>query len=229
MKKLLLTLIVLSSTAYANNIPKAFDTRPILPMVQEMRTMDWTWATVAKLPTISKLEKDAVYPQYFSRSLTISEDNPNTTVTFYGTKQAPEVAVIEARTWGAGNTQETLFPRLDMLKGNIPLKSNCNFKNLDISEKVKDKEAGDYETGASLTFQQAYILPKNIASLANVGKRDLYVASLQSETYVITSVFQTQAYTMSIITPNKAKLGKFINDFGWQTNKQDKKVKCTIQ
>lgn len=227
MKKLWL-LAFLSSMAYAGNIQSTFDTRPILPAVQKMRTMDWTWQNVATFANASSLSKDENYKGYYSQHITINDENPNITIVFYGTKAKPEVAVIEARTWGA-NTQETLFPRLDMLKGNIPLKSNCNFKKIGTHEKVKDKEAGNYETGANLLFQQAYILPKNLNLMNASGTKDLYVSSSQVETFVITLVFQTQAYTLSIISPDKDKLGKFISTFGWNTNKQGKTIQCTVQ
>lgn len=78
-------------------------------------------------------------------------------------------------------------------------------------------------------FQQVYKLPKSMPSFNGDGKRDLFMASSQVETYVITSTFQTQAYTLSIITPDKTKLGKFINMHGWDTNKNGKKVTCTVQ
>ena len=89
--------------------------------------------------------------------------NPQTMITFYGSKERPEVAVIESRTWGAGNTQRSKFVRLDKLKVNIPLKSNCNFKDVSTSDRDDD-----VETGASVDFQQAYMMPKNIASLSLV-------------------------------------------------------------
>lgn len=228
MKKLLTLTLLLSATAYANNIPDNFNNRPVLPMVQKLRTFDWTWQNVAKLPNISARESDPNHAGRLMQTLTISDDNPNTTITFYGTKTAPDVAVIEARTWGAGNTQDTTFVKLDKLKGNTTLKSNCNFKDASINESVAN-EAGEYESGANLAFQQAYKLPKSLSSFGGAGKRDLFMSSSQVETYVITGTFQTQAYTLSIITPNKAKLGKLINMYGWDTNKNGKKVTCTVQ
>lgn len=36
MKKLLALMLLLSSTAYANNIPDSFDNRPALPTVQKI-------------------------------------------------------------------------------------------------------------------------------------------------------------------------------------------------
>ena len=148
--------------------------------------------------------------------------NPQTTITFYGSKERPEVAVIESRTWGAGNTQSSKFVRLDKLKGNIPLKSNCNFKDVSTSDRDDD-----VETGASVDFQQAYMMPKNIASLSP-AKNDLYLASSQIESYVVTSTFQTQGYTLSIVTPEKNKLGQFINKYGWDTNNKGKKITCNV-
>jgi hypothetical protein len=148
--------------------------------------------------------------------------NPQTTITFYGSKERPEVAVIESRTWGAGNTQRSKFVRLDKLKVNIPLKSNCNFKDVSTSDRDDD-----VETGASVDFQQAYMMPKNIASLSP-AKNDLYLASSQIESYVVTSTFQTQGYTLSIVTPEKNKLGQFINKYGWDTNNKGKKITCNV-
>ena len=85
---------------------------------------------------------------------TIREENPLTTITFYGTQQRPDVAVIESRTWGAGNTQNSQFVRLGKLKGNIPLTSNCNFKEISINDSVDDDGSGrGYETGATLDFE----------------------------------------------------------------------------
>lgn len=228
MKKLLALTLLLSATAYANNIPDNFNNRPVLPTVQKLRTFDWTWQNVAKLSNISTREADPDHAGRLMQTLTISEHNPNTTITFYGSKTAPDVAVIEARTWGAANTQDTAFLRLDKLKGNTTLKSNCNFKNISISESGND-DGFEYESGAELAFQQAYKLPKSISSFGGVGKRDLFMASSQVETYVITGSFQTQAYTLSIITPDKAKLGKLINMYGWDTNKNGNAVKCTVQ
>ena len=58
MKKLLALTLLLSATAYANNIPDNFNNRPVLPTVQKLRTFDWTWQNVAKLSNIS------TQPQY---------------------------------------------------------------------------------------------------------------------------------------------------------------------
>lgn len=223
-------LLILPIFANAGNIPKAFDSRPVFPTVEKMRNADWTWQNFVTLPNASKLTKDTQFKGKYSVIQTIREENPNTTITFYGTKERPEVAVIESRTWGAANTEKTLFVRLDMLKGNVPLKSNCNFKNISEVEADKDEDGHSYESGADLAFQQVYILPKSIAILSNqaAGKNDLYVASSQVETYVVTGSFQTQAYTLSIITPYKDKLGKYIKEFGWHTTKQGRKVNCSI-
>ncbi|WP_435931311.1 hypothetical protein ACSF86_07870 [Moraxella bovoculi] len=51
MKKLLALTLLLSSTAYANNIPDSFDNRLALPTVQKLCAFDWTWQNVAQLPT----------------------------------------------------------------------------------------------------------------------------------------------------------------------------------
>ena len=192
-----------------------------------MRNNTWTWKNFANLPNMGKLERDSENKNRYTMTQTIREDNPQTTITFYGSKESPEVAVIESRTWGAGNTQSSKFVRLDKLKGNTPLKSNCNFKNVSVSETSDDGEGRSYETGASVDFQQAYLMPKNIASLSP-AKNDLYLASSQIESYVVTSTFQTQAYTMSIVTPEKNKLGQFINKYGWDTNSKGKKITCNV-
>ena len=176
---------------------------------------------------MGKLERDSENKNRYTMTQTIREDNPQTTITFYGSKERPEVAVIESRTWGAGNTQSSKFVRLDKLKGNTPLKSNCNFKNVSVSETSDDGEGRSYETGASVDFQQAYMMPKNIASLSP-AKNDLYLASSQIESYVVTSTFQTQGYTTSIVTPDKNKLGQFINKYGWDTNSKGKKITCNV-
>ena len=192
-----------------------------------MRNNTWTWKNFANLPNMGKLERDSENKNRYIMTQTIREDNPQTTITFYGSKERPEVAVIESRTWGAGNTQSSKFVRLDKLKGNTPLKSNCNFKNVSVSETSDDGEGRSYETGASVDFQQAYMMPKNIASLSP-AKNDLYLASSQIESYVVTSTFQTQGYTTSIVTPDKNKLGQFINKYGWDTNSKGKKITCNV-
>ena len=194
----------------------------MIPTVEKMRNNTWAWKNFANLPNMSKLERDSESKNRYMMTQTIREDNPQTTITFYGSKERPEVAVIESRTWGAGNTQNSKFVRLDKLKGNITLKSNCNFKDISTS----DSNDG-VETGASVDFQQAYMMPKNIASLSP-AKNDLYLASSQIESYVVTSTFQTQAYTISIVTPEKNKLGQFINKYGWDTNNKGKKVTCNV-
>ncbi len=226
-KYLLASLFLVPSLSFASNFSEVFDTRPVIPTVEKMRNNTWTWKSFANLPNMGKLERDSENKNRYTMTQTIREDNPQTTITFYGSKERPEVAVIESRTWGAGNTQSSKFVRLDKLKGNTPLKSNCNFKNVSVSETSDDGEGRSYETGASVDFQQAYLMPKNIASLSP-AKNDLYLASSQIESYVVTSTFQTQAYTMSIVTPEKNKLGQFINKYGWDTNSKGKKITCNV-
>jgi hypothetical protein len=226
-KYLLASLFLVPSLSFASNFSEVFDTRPVIPTVEKMRNNTWTWKNFANLPNMGKLERDSENKNRYTMTQTIREDNPQTTITFYGSKERPEVAVIESRTWGAGNTQSSKFVRLDKLKGNTPLKSNCNFKNVSVSETSDDGEGRSYETGASVDFQQAYLMPKNIASLSP-AKNDLYLASSQIESYVVTSTFQTQAYTMSIVTPEKNKLGQFINKYGWDTNSKGKKITCNV-
>ena len=221
-KYLLASLFLVPTLSFASNFSEVFDTRPVIPTVEKMRNNTWTWKNFANLQNMGKLERDSENKNRYTMTQTIREDNPQTTITFYGSKERPEVAVIESRTWGAGNTQNSKFVRLDKLKGNITLKSNCNFKDISTS----DSNDG-VETGASVDFQQAYMMPKNIASLS-AAKNDLYLASSQIESYVVTSTFQTQAYTMSIVTPEKNKLGQFINKYGWDTNSKGKKITCNV-
>lgn len=226
-KYLLASLFLVPTLSFASNFSEVFDTRPVIPTVEKMRNNTWTWKNFANLPNMGKLERDSENKNRYTMTQTIREDNPQTTITFYGSKERPEVAVIESRTWGAGNTQSSKFVRLDKLKGNTPLKSNCNFKNVSVSETSDDGEGRSYETGASVDFQQAYLMPKNIASLSP-AKNDLYLASSQIESYMVTSTFQTQAYTISIVTPEKNKLGQFINKYGWDTNSKGKKITCNV-
>ena len=221
-KYLLASLFLVPTLSFASNFSEVFDTRPVIPTVEKMRNNTWTWKSFANLPNMGKLERDSENKNRYTMTQTIREDNPQTTITFYGSKERPEVAVIESRTWGAGNTQRSKFVRLDKLKVNIPLKSNCNFKDVSTSDRDDD-----VETGASVDFQQAYMMPKNIASLSP-AKNDLYLASSQIESYVVTSTFQTQGYTMSIVTPEKNKLGQFINKYGWDTNSKGKKITCNV-
>ena len=226
-KYLLASLFLVPTLSFASNFSEVFDTRPVISTVEKMRNNTWTWKNFANLPNMGKLERDSENKNRYTMTQTIREDNPQTTITFYGSKERPEVAVIESRTWGAGNTQSSKFVRLDKLKGNTPLKSNCNFKNVSVSETSDDGEGRSYETGVSVDFQQAYMMPKNIASLSP-AKNDLYLASSQIESYVVTSTFQTQAYTMSIVTPEKNKLGQFINKYGWDTNSKGKNITCNV-
>lgn len=86
------------------------------------------------------------------QTLTISEQNPNTTITFYGTKNSPDVAIIEACTWGTANTQDTAFVKLNKLKGNTTLRNSCNFNNVSIGESGND-DGFEYESGVELAFQ----------------------------------------------------------------------------
>ena len=226
-KYLLASLFLVPTLSFASNFSEVFDTRPVIPTVEKMRNNTWTWKNFANLPNMGKLERDSENKNRYTMTQTIREDNPQTTITFYGSKERPEVAVIESRVWGAGNIQSSKFVRLDKLKGNTTLKSNCNFKNVSVSETSDDGEGRSYETGASVDFQQAYVMPKNIASLSP-AKNDLYLASSQIESYVVTSTFQTQGYTMSIVTPEKNKLGQFINKYGWDTNSKGKKITCNV-
>ena len=226
-KYLLASLFLVPTLSVASNFSEVFDTRPVIPTVEKMRSNTWTWKNFANLPNMGKLERDSENKNRYTMTQTIREDNPETTITFYGSKERPEVAVIESRAWGAGNIQSSKFVRLDKLKGNTPLKSNCNFKNVSVSERSDDGDDHSYETGASVDFQQAYMMPKNIASLSP-AKNDLYLASSQIESYVVTSTFQTQGYTMSIVTPEKNKLGQFINKYGWDTNSKGKKITCNV-
>ncbi|WP_169391727.1 MULTISPECIES: hypothetical protein [Psychrobacter] len=223
MNKLILAALCLTPTfSIAANIPNDFNSKPVLPTVEKLRNEAWTWSNFSKLPKIGKLERDGNYKNRYMMTQTIRSDNPETTITFYGTKERPEAAIIETRSWGAANTQNSSFVRLDKLKGVTPLTSNCNFKKVSLSD-----NDNDVETGATLEFQQAYLLPKHISSLSN-AKNNLYMASSQVETYVITSTYQTQAYTMSIITPDKAKLGQFVNDYGWNKNSKGKTISCKV-
>ena len=128
-KYLLASLFLVPTLSFASNFSEVFDTRPVIPTVEKMRNNTWTWKNFANLPNMGKLERDSENKNRYTMTQTIREDNPQTTITFYGSKERPEVAVIESRTWGAGNTQSSKFVRLDKLKGNTPLKSNCNFKS----------------------------------------------------------------------------------------------------
>lgn len=227
-KYLLMSLLLIPVLSFADNAPEKFDNQPILPTLGKMRNATWTWKSFSDLPSMEKLEQDSQNKNRYMMTQSIKDKNPKITITFYGTKERPEVAVIESRTWGALNTLDSLFVRVDKIKGSIPLASNCNFKNISIGEGVKEGDGFSYETGASLDFQQAYILPKNIRSLPST-KNDLYVASSQVESYLMTGSYQTQSYTTSIITPEKNKLGQFINSYGWRTNNKDKKVDCSVR
>lgn len=226
-KLIILMTILLPISALANNTQNTFNNNSVMPTLTQLRNMDWTWKNIAKLPHISALEQDSEHKTYM-QTQNIREENPQITITFYGTKSKPEVAVIESRTWGMGNAQNSQFVRLDMLKGNIPLQSNCNFRKISVNEIGEDNDIGRYETGADLLFQQFYRLPKDIVSLAP-AKHDLYASSLQIKSYVTTSTFQSQAYTITIITPDQTKLGKYVTMYGWNTTKQGKKIMCRIQ
>ncbi len=199
------------------------NTQPVLASLNEMRQVDWTWDNFAALPNTEGLEEDYYIKNRYMLVQTVVDGDPLTTVTFYGSKKRPEVAVIETRRWGG----EDAFARLDTLKGIEKLSSNCNFKELSVSEKHKDESGFEYEQGGYLDFQQAYLLPKNMQTLGS-AKTDLYMASSQATSYVVTGSLQQQGYTMSIITPNKNKLGQYIKDYGWDTDKKGKEVSCRV-
>lgn len=226
-KYIIVLLLFIPTLSFSADTSKHSDINPVLPTIEKMRNNIWTWKDFANLPNMGKLERSDQEKNGYAMTQTIQAENPTTTITFYGNQEYAEVAVVESRIWGASNTQTSPFIRLHKITGKIPLASNCNFKNVSISNKVEESNNFSYETGASLDFQQAYSLPKNISSLSAV-KNNLYVASSQVESYVITGSYQTQAYTVSIITPTKSKLGKFINRYGWNTNNQGKKVVCNV-
>lgn len=59
-KYLLVTTFFLASTvSFAANISENFDTRPVIPSVEKMRNVTWTWNNFASLPNMGKLEKDS--------------------------------------------------------------------------------------------------------------------------------------------------------------------------
>lgn len=199
------------------------NTQPVLATLNKMRQVDWTWDNFAALPNTEGLQEDYYVKNRYMLIQTVVDGDPLTNVTFYGSKKGPEVAVIETRRWGG----EDAFARLDTLTGNVKLSSNCNLKKVPLSEKDKDDDGYEYEYGGYLEFQQVYMLPKNMQTLGS-AKTDLYMASSQATSYVATSTFQEQGYTMSIITPNKNKLGQYIKDYGWDTDKSGKEISCRV-
>lgn len=199
------------------------NTQPVLATVNKMRQVDWTWDNFATLPNTEGLQEDYNFKNRYMLVQTVVDGDPLTNVTFYGSKKGPEVAVIESRRWGG----EDAFARLDTLTGNVKLSSNCNLKKVSFSEKDKDDDGYEYEYGGYLDFQQVYMLPKNMQTLGS-AKTDLYMASSQATSYVVTGTFQEQGYTMSIITPNKNKLGQYIKDYGWDTDKNGKQISCRV-
>lgn len=207
----------------ANTAEVDINTQPVLATLNEMSQVDWTWDNFAALPNTEGLQEDYNLENWYRLVQTVVEGDPLTTVTFYGSKERPEVAVVETRRWGGKDA----FARLDTLKGIEKLSSNCNFKKLSFSEQVKEDDGFEYENGGNLDFQQVYLLPKNMPVLGS-AKTDLYMASSQATSYVITGSFQEQGYTMSIITPNKNKLGQYIKDYGWDTDKKGKEISCRV-
>lgn len=205
----------------------AFDSRPAFPSL-EMMQGDWTWTNVAKIPNVDNLQPDPEKKGRYMMYVTLAEDNPQHSVVFYGTKQKPEFAVIESYAWGMVNVQEGIFIKLNRLRGNQALKSNCNFKEMSYTKKEYDKEVGQaYEISYGLDFQQVYQLPKAIHNLRE-AKQPLYMSTMQQSSYFTTSTFQTHGFTRAIITPNKQKLGVYMAEFGWNRNKQGKVIKCTV-
>ncbi|WP_193778063.1 WG repeat-containing protein [Psychrobacter sp. FDAARGOS_221] len=198
-------------------------TQPVLDTLNKMRNVDWTWDNFAALPDTKGLEQDYENPNNYKMVQTVVEGDPETTVTFYGSQQRPEAAVIETRRWGG----EDAYARLDTLSGNVILSSNCNFKQVSVSEKHQDPDGNEYEEGGYLEFQQTYLLPKGM-QVIGAAHKDLYMASLQASSYVVTGSYQEQGYTKSIITPNKNKLGQYMNHYGWNTDKNGNNISCRV-
>ena len=151
----------------------------------------------------------------------IQEDNPYISVTFYGTKERPDVAVVESRVWGGAGHDFPNFVRLDKTKGLSKLNSNCNLKNTSYEITEKDHDGHSYTTGGSLEFQQVYQYPIS-------SKKTLYMSSMRANSVVITGSYQSQHYTLSVITPHKERLGTFINAYAWSENSKGKPRKCSV-
>ncbi len=201
------------TTAHANN-------HLINPALQKMQG-DWTWANFAALPNTDKRPtKDPNSKNRYMMTHTIKDDNPYIGITFYGTKERPDVAVVESRVWG-GSDDYPHFVRLDKLKGLSKLASNCNLKDVSYELAEKDDEGFEYTLGGHLEFQQVYRYPIT-------SKKTLYMSSMKATSIVITSTFQSQHYTLSLITPYKDKLGVFINAYAWSVNNQGDTKKCTV-
>lgn len=212
-------LVMMPALANQGLIPKGYDNTPVMPAIKKMQG-EWTWKNFESLPNTHKKQK---YPQdahYFTHQKAREGDMFETTVAFYGSAQKPEFAIIESRAWGAGNAQGVKFTKLEHLQGLSKLTSNCNLKNIHVMQTIKDEEAGDYQQGGDLYSQALYQF--------NNGQKTLYMASLQATSITVTGSFQTQVYTRSIITPHKAKLPTYIQEFGWNKNAKGKTIKCTI-
>ena len=116
---------------------------------------------------------------------------------------------------------EPYYFRLDKLDNLTPLKSNYNLKDISYEITEKDSEAGEYTYGGMLDFQQVYQYPIT-------ANKTLYMSSMQATSIVITGSFQSQFYTLSVITPHKDKLGVFMNAYAWSENSEGKPMKCTV-
>lgn len=192
----------------------------VTPALQKMEGV-WEWDNFATLPNSYEKEKDPDSKnRYYLKHQAFNKDFVEISVTFYGTKDTPDVAVVETYVRGAYNTQVEAFVKLNKMSGLTKLKSNCNFKDIQIRESGVDEDGHHWSSGRHLDFQQVYQF-KN-------GNKILYMASSQATGSYTTGSFSSHGYTKSIITPHKDKLGVFMNAYGWSTNKSGKTIKCMV-
>lgn len=180
----------------------------------------WEWDNFATLPNSYEKEKDPDSKnRYLLKHMAFSGDFEEISVSFYGTKETPDVAVVDTLFPDEG-VKDAGFIQLNKMGELTPLKSNCNLKNIHIEKHGVDDDGHNWSSHRDLDFQQVYQF-KN-------GNKIFYVASLRVEAAYVTGSFRSYAYAKSIITPHKEKLGTFINAYGWSTNKLGKTIKCMV-
>lgn len=192
----------------------AYDNAPVKNALN-LFAKEWRWQNFGASST--QLTQDYSNKNRYFVSYDLQGNGVQNNITIYGTKQKPEFAVIESYN---NYDEDKPFIRLDKTKGLKRLKSNCNFKN--INQATGKPDHMGYNS-SSLEIQQVYQLPKPTKNATQ-----LYMAANYSSSVVITEVFNASLGSTAIITPYKNKLGSYINEFGWNTDKRGRTVKCTV-
>lgn len=205
---------------------QAISSQAILSFLQisKQQPNQWHWSQFESLPRDYEYEKAKASPDINKKarymvSRTIDSER-NMSIDVYGTKQRPEVVVLSSAGYGF-HEPESLWKlnEKDMKR----LNSNCNFGKITITSHYKDKEVhwGTIEQTNWIDYQR-------ILSYSTAKNHPLYIVSSSGGGSVVTATFSSGINTKYIFTPYKDKLPEYIKEFGWNTTKQKKKVKCTV-